>query len=90
MLLHVLCISLFPGSFQGSTMEIARSLFGPRAPQGYTDGSTQGQVHTAADDEDTDDVFLPDTPEGLSTGEGNFLWNIPTHLGQCNAVISFH
>lgn len=54
-------------------MEIARSLFGPRAPQGYTDGSTQGQVHTAADDEeDTDDVFLPDSPEGLSTGELNF------------------
>ncbi|XP_045135376.1 small G protein signaling modulator 3 homolog isoform X2 [Portunus trituberculatus] len=50
-------------------MEIARTLFGPRAPQGYTDGNTQGQVHTAADDdEDADDVFLPDTPEGLSTG----------------------
>lgn len=61
---------LFPGHHLGSTMEIARSLFGPRAPQGYTDGSTQGQVHTAADDEeDTDNVFLPDTPEGLSTGE---------------------
>ena len=51
-------------------MEIARTLFGPRAPQGYTDGSTQGQVHTAADDDDdADDVFLPDTPEGLSTGK---------------------
>ncbi|KAK4303770.1 hypothetical protein Pmani_024242 [Petrolisthes manimaculis] len=48
-------------------MEIARSLFGPRAPEGYSDGTTH--VHTAADqDEDGDDIFLPDAPEGLSTG----------------------
>ena len=57
-------------------MEIARTLFGPRAPQGYTDGTTQGQVQTAADDdEDADDVFLPDTPEGLSTGKENLIIN---------------
>lgn len=51
-------------------MEIARSLFGTRAPDGYTDGTTHIHVETAAeDDEENDDVFLPDAPEGLSTGE---------------------
>lgn len=50
-------------------MEIARSFFGTRVPDGYTDGTTHIHVETAADDdEENDDVFLPDAPEGLSTG----------------------
>ncbi|CAL4122596.1 unnamed protein product, partial [Meganyctiphanes norvegica] len=53
-------------------MKIARSLFGTGIPEGYTDGSSHAQIDTAVD-EDNDDVFLPDAPEGLSTG------NVPRH-----------
>ncbi|XP_068209056.1 small G protein signaling modulator 3 homolog [Palaemon carinicauda] len=49
-------------------MEIARSLFGVRAPDGYTDGSSHVHVDTAVDEDENDEVFLPDAPEGLTTG----------------------
>lgn len=49
-------------------MKIARTLFGPRAPDGYSDGTTQVHVDTAVDEDENDEVFLPDAPEGLTTG----------------------
>lgn len=43
-------------------MDIARSLFRPRVPEGYIDGKSGTKIVTAVD-EDNDDVFLPTASE---------------------------
>ncbi|KAB7496892.1 Small G protein signaling modulator 3-like protein [Armadillidium nasatum] len=47
-------------------MEIARSIFGSRIPEGYSDGNSKINV-VSAGDEENDDVFLPNSCETLSS-----------------------
>lgn len=49
-------------------MDIARSLFGTRTPDGYSNGQANIYVGTGISEDETDEVFLTDVPEGLTTG----------------------